>query len=187
MWVKTTCCCRLCLLLIIRNSFYNLELVQTHTSTQASTCRRLQPSLVFRFYWKGATTPQLLYQPICLLVCRCQPTENSTLPPGTTFHEFLDWILLAHIKTYEDLDSSITHQKFRNSNFISQHAINLKQSDHCHQNIVMNPKTCIKIQNQLKPQKFMCQTIYATSMKKTYMYTLLPSAQPAYTSKDYES
>ena len=117
----------------------------------------------------------------------CQPTENSTLPPGTTFHEFSDWMLLAHIKTYEYLDSLITHQKFRNSNFINQHAVNLKQSGHCHQNTVLNPKTYINIQNQLKPQNFMRQTIYATLMKKTCMYTLLPSSQPAYTSKDSEA
>jgi len=96
-------------------------------------------------------------------------------------------MLLAHIKTYEDLDSSITHQQFRNSNFINQHAVNLKQSDHCHQNTVLNLETCINIQNQLKPQKFMCQTIYATSMNKTHVYMLLPLAQPTYTCKDFES
>ena len=187
MWVQITCCCHLCLLLITRKYVYNLVLVQSHTSMHASTCRRLQLLSFSSFYQKGATTPQLLYQPICLLVRRYQPTENSTLPPRTTFHEFLDWMLLAHIKTYEDLDSSITHQKFRNSNFINQHAVNLKQSDHYHQNNVLNLETCINIQNQLKPQKFMCQTVYATSIKKTYMYTLLPSAQIVYTSKDFES
>ena len=49
-------------------------LVQTYTSTQAPTCRRLQPSLIYQplleqsyypllsftsYHWKGATTPSL--------------------------------------------------------------------------------------------------------------------------------
>ena len=113
MWVKTTC----------RNSslssfnkklLFTIVLVQYYTSTQASTCRRLQPSqllyqpihlLVCRrrptegsnlhsfssCSWKGATTPWLLYWPICLLVSRCWPTELYNLP-GTTFHKFSDQI-----------------------------------------------------------------------------------------------
>ena len=50
-------------------------LVQTYTSTQAPTCKRLQPSLVYQpllegsyypllsftsYHWKGATTPSLM-------------------------------------------------------------------------------------------------------------------------------
>jgi len=60
MWVKTTYCCRLCLLLIIRKSIYNFVLVQTYTSTQASTCRRLQPSLVLQLLLEGSYDPLTL-------------------------------------------------------------------------------------------------------------------------------
>ena len=57
---------------IIKKTFYNHVLAQTHTSMQAPTCRRLQPSLVLQpllegssnplisftsLSWKGATTP----------------------------------------------------------------------------------------------------------------------------------
>ena len=57
---------------IIEKTSYNHVLAQTHTSTQAPTCRRLQPSLVYqpllegsynpllsftRLSWKGATNP----------------------------------------------------------------------------------------------------------------------------------
>ena len=57
---------------IIKKTSYNHVLVQTQTSTQAPTCRRLQPSLVYQPFlegsydplnsftnlsWKGATTP----------------------------------------------------------------------------------------------------------------------------------
>ena len=78
---------------IIKKTSYNHVLVQTHTNTQAPTCRRLQPSLVYQpllegsynpllsftsLSWKGATTtcsrllasprrelqpPSLIYQP----------------------------------------------------------------------------------------------------------------------------
>ena len=52
MWVKTTCCCRLCLLLIIRKSIYNIVLVQTHTSMQAS--------LVLQLLLEGSYNPLTL-------------------------------------------------------------------------------------------------------------------------------
>ena len=57
---------------IIKKTLYKHVLAQTHTSTQAPTCRRLQPSLVYQpllegsynpllsftsLSWKGATTP----------------------------------------------------------------------------------------------------------------------------------
>ena len=57
MWVKTTYCCCLCLLLIIRKSIYNLVLVQTHTSTQTPTCKRVQPSLVLQLLMKVSDNP----------------------------------------------------------------------------------------------------------------------------------
>ena len=60
MWVKTTYCCRLFLPLIIRKSIYNLVLVQTHTSTQASTCIRLQPSLILQLLLEGSYNPLAL-------------------------------------------------------------------------------------------------------------------------------
>ena len=57
---------------IIKKTSYNYVLAQTHTSTQAPTCRRLQPSLIYQpllegsynplisftsLSWKGATNP----------------------------------------------------------------------------------------------------------------------------------
>ena len=57
MWVKTTFYCRLCLLLILRKIVYNIVLAQTHTSTQASTCRRLQPSLILQTLLEGSYSP----------------------------------------------------------------------------------------------------------------------------------
>jgi len=54
MWAKTTCCCHLYLLLIIRKSIYNLVLVQTHTSMEAPTYRGLQLSLVFQLLLEGS-------------------------------------------------------------------------------------------------------------------------------------
>ena len=62
---------------IIKKTSYNHVLAQTHTSTQAPTCRRLPPSLVYQphlegsfnpllsftnLIWKGATTPWYEYQ-----------------------------------------------------------------------------------------------------------------------------
>ena len=59
---------------IIEKKSYNHVLVQTYTSMQAPTCRRLQPSLIYQPHlegsnnpllsftsltWKGATTPDL--------------------------------------------------------------------------------------------------------------------------------
>ena len=78
----------------IRNSFYNgLVLVQSFTSTQAATCRELQLSLVFQLSWKGATTP-FAFVLAKILVRRCWPTEGYNLffLPGTTFHQFSNWI-----------------------------------------------------------------------------------------------
>jgi hypothetical protein len=44
-------------MIIIKKTFYNNVLVQTHTSTQASTCRRLQPSLVYQPFLEGSFNP----------------------------------------------------------------------------------------------------------------------------------
>ena len=44
-------------IIIIKKMFYNIVLVQTHTSTQASTCRRLQPSLVYQPFLEGSFNP----------------------------------------------------------------------------------------------------------------------------------
>jgi len=60
MWVKTTCCCHLYLLLIIRKYVYSIVLVQTHTNTQASTRRRLQPSLFLQLLLEGSYSPLAL-------------------------------------------------------------------------------------------------------------------------------
>ena len=43
--------------IIIKKTFYNIVLVQTHTSTQASTCRRPQPFLVYQPYLEGSFNP----------------------------------------------------------------------------------------------------------------------------------
>ena len=57
MWVKTTCYCRPCLLLIIRKFVYNFVLLQTHISTQAPTCKRLHPSLIFQLLLEWSYKP----------------------------------------------------------------------------------------------------------------------------------
>jgi hypothetical protein len=44
-------------MIIIKKTFYNSVLVQTHTSMQASTCRRLQPSLVYQPFLEGSFNP----------------------------------------------------------------------------------------------------------------------------------
>ena len=44
----------------------HLQKAITFSHSPASTGRELEP-------------PQLLYQPLCLLVCRCKPTEGSNL------------------------------------------------------------------------------------------------------------
>ena len=44
-------------MIIIKKTFYNSVLVQTHTSTQASTCRRLQPSIVYQPFLEGSFNP----------------------------------------------------------------------------------------------------------------------------------
>jgi hypothetical protein len=44
-------------MIIIKKTFYNNVLVQAHTSTQASTCRRLQPSLVYQPFLEGSFNP----------------------------------------------------------------------------------------------------------------------------------
>jgi hypothetical protein len=43
--------------IIIKKTFYNIVLVQTHTSTQASTYRRRQPSLVYQPFLEGSFNP----------------------------------------------------------------------------------------------------------------------------------
>ena len=60
MWVKTTYYCNFCLLLIITKSVYNIVLVQTHTSTEAPTCRMLLPSLILQLLLEGSYNPLAL-------------------------------------------------------------------------------------------------------------------------------
>ena len=42
---------------IIWKTIYNIVLMQTHISTQASICRRLQPSLVYQLLLEGSSNP----------------------------------------------------------------------------------------------------------------------------------
>ena len=95
MWVKTTCCNRLYLPFKIRNFFLQFfVLVQSYTSTQASTCRRLQPSLVLQLLLEGS------YNPLALVLADMYQYVGASLqkPPtvsfllGTAFHKFSDWI-----------------------------------------------------------------------------------------------
>ena len=59
---------------------YNLVLVQTHTSKQAPTYRRLQPSLVLQLLLEGSYNPlALVLANIYLLVRRHRPTEGYNL------------------------------------------------------------------------------------------------------------
>jgi hypothetical protein len=44
-------------MIIIKKTLYNSVVVQTHTSTQASTCRRLQPSLIYQPFLEGRFNP----------------------------------------------------------------------------------------------------------------------------------
>ena len=44
-------------IIIIKKTFYNIVLVQTHASMQASTYRRLQPSLVYNPFLEGSFNP----------------------------------------------------------------------------------------------------------------------------------
>lgn len=61
MWVKTTCCNRLYLLFNNKKLLFTIfVLVQTYTSTQASTYRRLQPSLVLQILLEGSYNPLAL-------------------------------------------------------------------------------------------------------------------------------
>ena len=48
-------------ILLYRKTSYNHVLVQTYTSTQAPTCRRLQPSLVYQPHLEGSFNPLLSF------------------------------------------------------------------------------------------------------------------------------
>ena len=99
---------------IIKKTSYNFVLAQTHTSTQAPTCRRLQPSLIFQLQlegnsnplilftslsWKGALTPwnqspASISRKLLLSYWRLQPSDLLL----TTFHQFSYWIKIASIQ-----------------------------------------------------------------------------------------
>ena len=46
---------------IIKKTYYNHVLAQTHTSTQAPSCRRLQPSLVLQLLLEGSSNPLISF------------------------------------------------------------------------------------------------------------------------------
>ena len=104
MWVKTTYCCSLCLLLKIRKSFYNIVLVQTHNSTQASTCTRLQPSLILQLLLEGS------YDPLALVLAdmftstyastyrRLRPSFFFQGPCFINFQNGCSWYTTIHMK-----------------------------------------------------------------------------------------
>ena len=127
----------------IKKTCYNHVLAQTHTITQAPTCRRLQPSLVYQpllegsynpllsftsLSWKGATTP-----------CSCLPASpgreiqppdwrlQPSAPPWTTFHQFSYWIQqLPYKKTCRPLFirfSDWTHSIHLSSSYIKMKLI----------------------------------------------------------------
>ena len=115
MWVKTTCC---------NSSLSSFKLETSFTMYQCSPLpvRRLQPTESYNplsfssFSWKGATTPLALAL-AKILVRRCWPTEgyNLLFLPGTTFHQFSNWI-------HE-------HQTIIKNQPISFHQLDLKQVD----------------------------------------------------------
>ena len=99
MWVKTTCCCHLYLLLIIRKlclqfcigadlyqyaSFY-LQKAATFSRVPATTGRELQPPSSCTSWY------------VCWYVgANLQKATTFSLPLGTTFHKFSNWIHQQH-------------------------------------------------------------------------------------------
>ena len=116
--------------------FY-LHKVTTFSRFPASTERELQPP--------SSCTSQL--------VCRCQPTKNSTLPPGITFHDFSDRIVLDHITTSWRPRfikfSHWTHQSLLNLNWIDQYLVNLN-------NQITDTKTLRWTQNPTSSSRTSC-------------------------------
>ena len=122
MWVKTTCCYHLYLLLTIRKYVYNIVLVQTHTNKQASTCT-VQKVVTFShslastgrdLQSPSSCTSQYAYQHVGVDL---QKATTFFLPLGTTFHKFSNWMLLVCNNTHEGLVSS---------NFHTGHIINIE-------------------------------------------------------------
>jgi hypothetical protein len=90
-------------MIIIKKTFYNNVLVQTHTSTQASTCRRLQPSLVYQPFLEGSFNP-LKIAPVS--------TGRMLLLKGLTLILTADHVSL--IFTLDQAVSSCGYDSYRN-------------------------------------------------------------------------
>ena len=94
---------------IIKKTSYNFMLVQTHTSMQAPTCRRLQPSLIYQpflegsynplfsftnYHWKGATNLSLKASTLRSTADHVSSTFTQHTLQATRFIHFLQRCIL---------------------------------------------------------------------------------------------
>ena len=124
---------------IIKKTSYNHVLAQTYTSTQAPTCRRIQPFLVTSLSWKGATTP----------CSRLPATTGGELQPP---YWRLDpqYHCRPHFINFQT-GSKIFNTTLHLSTNILRPVLQTKQWSHCNQNIRDNPDFRIDMQKHIQP------------------------------------
>ena len=153
MWVKTTCCFCLCLLLIIRKYVYNFLLVQTYTSTQASTYRRLQPSLVLQLLLEGSYNPLTLVLAdifTSMQVVTYRRLRPSLFLQGPCFINFQTRSINDIIIVIQSSNTSASTNHFLNQPQPNRSiTLTTHQTDHS-EYINQNPKLCNSKQKQLK-------------------------------------
>ena len=91
---------------IINKTSYHFVVVQTHTSTQAPTCRKLQPSLILQPLLEGSSNPltegfdpQHHRGPRFINFHIGSNNFNTTQLVGLFSLEFLDWTHSTHLNS----------------------------------------------------------------------------------------
>ena len=157
MWVKTTYCYCLCLILIITKYVYNIVLVQTYTSMQGSTCRRLQPSLILQILVEGSYNPLTLVLAdmfTSMQVVTYRRLRPSLFLQAPCFINFQTGYINNIITVIQSSNTSASTNCFLNQPQSNQSiTLTTHQTDHSeyiNQNPNHNPKLCNSKQKKLK-------------------------------------
>ena len=140
--------------------------MQTYTSTQASTCRRLQPSLIFQLQLEGSSNPLILFTSLSWKGASTPWFQHQLLLAKSFYFHTKGFNLQTHCRprfiNFHTGSNSFNETLHLTSKKILCPKLQTEQWDHCNQNTVINLDFWINMQNQVQPWSFTESNVYAT-------------------------
>ena len=146
--------------------------MQTYTSTQASNCRRLQPSLVFQLQLEGSSNPLISFTSLSWNEASTPWFQHQLLLAESFYCHTECFNLQTHCRprfiNFHTGSNSFNTTLYITSTNILCPILQIEQWDHSNQNIRNNPDFRIDMQIQTQPWSF----INSNSIR--YFYLLKP-------------